>query len=264
MRWFKHMTSTTQDEKIMELLEVGGLEGYGFYWRLIELLALQMDKSTLTCSTTLSLSNLSRQCYLHHNKVSSLLGKLNDIGLITVSKTEVSGRVKYEITCHNLLKYRDEYTSKNKKIGTMSGHNRDNVGIQSGQCPAYTETETETETETKIDNVEPIKPPLTSGKIDKSAKVIQEFATAFGAFTLSEIEKSNVCKLIDKGCTPKDVTTAKNNNLEYMKSLKSEFAMRCVIAAKEQREATETPKNRTHEEIIAEAKRTYGQHLLVV
>ena len=32
MRWFKHMTATKDDEKIVELIAIGGLEAYGFYW----------------------------------------------------------------------------------------------------------------------------------------------------------------------------------------------------------------------------------------
>lgn len=39
MRWFKHMTASADDEKIAQLMSKTGLEGYGFWWRVVEIVA---------------------------------------------------------------------------------------------------------------------------------------------------------------------------------------------------------------------------------
>jgi len=144
MRWFKHMTAAKDDEKIVELLAIGGLEAYGFYWAVIELVARQMEKESGKCSVTYPLPYLSRQLYCHHNKVTNLLGKLQVTGLIDVDKIEVDGRVNFKLTCPNLLKYRDEYTTKKTK-------NRDNIETISRQTQEQeTDTETDTDIETDI------------------------------------------------------------------------------------------------------------------
>ena len=144
MRWFKHMTAAKDDEKIVELLAIGGLEAYGFYWAVIELVARQMEKKSGKCSVTYPLPYLSRQLYCHHNKVTNLLGKLQVTGLIEVNKIEVDGRVNFKLTCPNLLKYRDEYTTKKTK-------NRDKIETISRQTQEQeTDTETDTDTDTDI------------------------------------------------------------------------------------------------------------------
>jgi hypothetical protein len=141
MRWFKHMTATKDDEKIVELLAIGGLEAYGFYWAVIELIARQMEKESDKCSVTYPLPYLSRQLYCHHNKATNLLSKLQVTGLMEVNKIEVDGRVNFKITCPNLLKYRDEYSRRKDKT-------TDNIPTKSRQAP---EQETDTDTDTDID-----------------------------------------------------------------------------------------------------------------
>ncbi len=44
MRWLKHMTSTWDDEKIAAVVDELGLEGYGFWWRILEIIATQLDE----------------------------------------------------------------------------------------------------------------------------------------------------------------------------------------------------------------------------
>jgi hypothetical protein len=146
MRWFKHMTATKDDEKIVELLAFGGLEAYGFYWAVVELIARQMEKESDKCSVTYPLPYLSRQLYCHHNKVTNLLGKLQVTGLMEVNKIEVDGRVNFKITCPNLLKYRDEYTAKKTK-------NRDKIKTISRQTQEQ-ETDTDTDIEQNKDKEE--------------------------------------------------------------------------------------------------------------
>lgn len=115
MKWFKHMTGTFDDEKIARYVELCGLEGYGFFWRIIELIAAQVEKDNEKCDVTYSLPTLSRLCYSHHNKVGKLLVTLGVTGLMTISKSEVAGVVSFSIKCPNVLKYRDEWTARKQK-----------------------------------------------------------------------------------------------------------------------------------------------------
>lgn len=134
MKWFKHMTGSIDDEKISRLLDIAGLEGYGFYWRIIEIIAGQIGKDSEKCEVTYSLPSLSRLTYSHHNKVGNLLGKLQVTGLIDVSKSELDGRVNFTLKCRNILKYRDEWTARGEKtresLGSHSGATPEEIQIQ--------------------------------------------------------------------------------------------------------------------------------------
>lgn len=45
MRWFKHITSSWEDERLASATAEYGLEIYGFWWRLLEIIGRQMDKT---------------------------------------------------------------------------------------------------------------------------------------------------------------------------------------------------------------------------
>ncbi len=136
MRWLKHMTATRRDEKIAAYMDDCGkdaIEGYGFWWLLLEVIAEQMTKDDMKCSATYSLPQWSHHLYSHHHRVGKYLGKLEGNGLVTLEKHEG----KITVTIPNLLKYRDEYT---RKSGQVSGQPPDNI-------PPRTDTEAETDRE---------------------------------------------------------------------------------------------------------------------
>jgi len=45
MKWFRHETDAIHSEKLAKLIMEFGFEGYGRYWRLMELVAERMDKT---------------------------------------------------------------------------------------------------------------------------------------------------------------------------------------------------------------------------
>lgn len=106
------MTGSSDDEKLSELIAECGLEGYGFWWRLLEIVAAQMAKNDEKCSAAYPLSQWSRLLYCHHHRVSKYVGKLGVIGIVTVGYESSNGTSKIRVTIPNLLKYRDEYTKK--------------------------------------------------------------------------------------------------------------------------------------------------------
>lgn len=187
MRWFKHMTDTKNDEKIVSLISKVGLEGYGFYWSILEIIGKQMEKDSEKCSVTYPLPYLSRQLYCHHHKVSNLLGNLEVTGLMIVSKVEVKGVVNYTISCPNLLKYRDEYSSKKVK-------NRDTIPTDSRQTPDQEQIQIQN-TDTDTDIVAPISdslptPPTKKAKRKKEiTEVDQDFMNKMEeCFPLIDVE----------------------------------------------------------------------------
>ena len=137
----KHLTTAHLDESMAELIEECGLEGYGFYWVLCELIGQSMEKGSDRCELTYSLTQWSRKLYSHHNRVGKYLGKLGVMGRVEV--TYIEGKVRVSIP--KLLKYRDEYNKK------------------SGQTPDTDRTvDRETETEGKTET-ESTKPPFGDG-----------------------------------------------------------------------------------------------------
>ena len=51
MKWFKHMTGSWDDEKLSAVIDILGMEGYGFYWRLLEVIAEKLDANNETSCT---------------------------------------------------------------------------------------------------------------------------------------------------------------------------------------------------------------------
>lgn len=152
MRWFKHMTQTRSDERISALIDKCGMEGYGFYWAVLEIVANVMDK-TDRCEVTYSLTTWSSMLLLHHNKVRYLLGNAEVTGLMSVRCVGSNWTVKVP----NLLKYRDEWASR--KVGT-----RELIGSNSGVT-----REQDTETETQIETEEIKAKAFMSGKPDDAS-----------------------------------------------------------------------------------------------
>lgn len=234
MRWFKHMTGTWQDEKIAELVAEHGFEGYGFYWRTLEIIAANSDENS-RYSCQLSAKVWSKLYGISAKRCQKLLEVLAKLRLV---RLKISEKI-IDISIPNIGKYRDEYS---RKSSAEKSKTPDKLRTNSGQTPAYPDTESDTEPETDLDtDTDPSKKiedtPLnlspSKGKISADKKQIVEFQKAMGAFSLTEVEKMNVTLLIDAGCKPEDVLTAKSKSPEYVKSFKSEFAMRQINSARQ-------------------------------
>jgi len=109
MRWLKHLSATWDDEKIADMVADGGLEIYGFWWRILEIIAKQMTGSSgATCCYPVKVwarfAGISPKTFRKFSKI------LEEKKLINLKNSENN----FTITVDNLLKYRDEYTSRNK------------------------------------------------------------------------------------------------------------------------------------------------------
>ena len=142
VRWFKHMTDADDNEKLSRLQDEFGLEGYGFWWRVVEIIAKRVNEENQT-DLCYSAKSWARRIGVSTRKFKKLLSFCAGIGLVSASHE----KDMITVNMPNILKYRDEYTAKKGRTKSVS----DDV---SGQCPdsrarALTDTETDTDTETE-------------------------------------------------------------------------------------------------------------------
>jgi hypothetical protein len=108
VNWFKHKThDCLQSESLSVLLAKEGFAGYGRWFRLLEIVAAQMDKTD--------------RCHAEYpiGKWCSLLGLKQKklISFLELTENELKTNIKHSeniirIEIPNLLKIRDEYTAR--------------------------------------------------------------------------------------------------------------------------------------------------------
>jgi hypothetical protein len=118
MRWFKHISRTTSDDKIARLIARHGHAGYGLWWMVLETVAEHIEKGSEDCSVMLPRKSWASRLHIYPNRVSSSLRSLAELKLISIS----TRRDELQVSIPNLRKYRDEYTFR---VGSRSGVNRE-------------------------------------------------------------------------------------------------------------------------------------------
>lgn len=109
MRWTKHLTLAHADKALAAILEEFGAEGYGVYWLMIEDIAAPMEKDKMIDpSATHSWVKWSQICHCSVRVLKSIANRLEEKKLIDL----ISIDNRSQITIHNILKYKDEYSKK--------------------------------------------------------------------------------------------------------------------------------------------------------
>jgi hypothetical protein len=121
MKWFKHLSTARNDERLSKLEDKCGLEGYGFYFKLLEIVSEVMDSTDLH-ERTYSLSRWGRHTNITSKKWLFLAQCCSDVGLITLSRCSDDALTMpqrcsddYIVKIPKLLKHRDNYT-KNLQV----------------------------------------------------------------------------------------------------------------------------------------------------
>jgi hypothetical protein len=109
MKWFKHEVDAIHSEKLTRLKSEFGFEGYGRYWRIMEIVAERMDGSNrchaeLPEKEWLNLLSIRRPLF---DRYLFVIGSLFDSWRITTDKEKLLIRIEIP----NLLEKRDNYTS---------------------------------------------------------------------------------------------------------------------------------------------------------
>ena len=114
MKWFKHYTCSSDDEFIAGLEEEFGLEGYARWWKLLEAIAKQMDK-TDRCFAEYSWNKWQTFLKAKRKKLETFLEYSENKLKINVEQNENILR----ISCPKLLQIRDNHT-KNLQVADKS------------------------------------------------------------------------------------------------------------------------------------------------
>lgn len=108
MRWFKHYTDAFDDEGFDVLMDqFGGLEGYGIFWRVVEMVAKQMDGSD-RCEASYSIKTWCRKLGVRTKKFDRFLAVVQQELNFHVEKSDKSITVRIP----KLLSLRDEWSRK--------------------------------------------------------------------------------------------------------------------------------------------------------
>jgi hypothetical protein len=134
MKWFKHQSTARNDEKIALLEDLAGLEGYGFYFKVLEIIAESMDDSSKN-HAEYSVSMWSKKVNVLPAKFKKLALACAEVGVFLVEnntkneqkeskniakreqKQSKNRSETYKITSPNILKFRDNYT-KNLQVAS--------------------------------------------------------------------------------------------------------------------------------------------------
>ena len=87
MLWLKHYNTTWDDEKIATIVDKFGLEGYGYWWRLLEIISQQNLAKNPPEITLPIRTSLSRFCLQNRRRFLAVLENLAETELI-IKKTE--------------------------------------------------------------------------------------------------------------------------------------------------------------------------------
>ena len=110
MKWLKHETDAMDSEKMKMIIHEFGFEGYGWFWRVMEIIAKQMDE-TGRCHYDQPVSEWCGNLKVKQRKLRKFLELTT---LQSITKVVYSGD-KLRIEIPNLLKKRDNY-SKNLQV----------------------------------------------------------------------------------------------------------------------------------------------------
>lgn len=145
MKWFKHISTTYQDEKIAKVIDVLGIEGYGFWWRMLEVVAEKMENNETEISYPIKyFANIFGFSEKKFEKFLKIFENF-EIFFVNFEKKQNNFSKKSQtvvtVNIPNLLKYRDEWTERKSK---KSGVTRELLETNSA---------TETEEELNINNI---------------------------------------------------------------------------------------------------------------
>jgi len=107
IKWFKHETDSKDSEKLKDVIAEFGYEGYGWYWRIMEIVAGKMDE-TRRCHYEQTVSEWCSNLKVKQKKLSLFLELIKNQFNIKL----VYHEKKLRIEIPNLLKKRDDYSRK--------------------------------------------------------------------------------------------------------------------------------------------------------
>lgn len=146
MRWFKHMTASYDDQKLSLMVDELGMEGYGFWWRMLEVVARELEPGQEP-ACEYSLRKWGEFFGFSAKKFEKFAKIFQKFEIFQIIFSE-NGKNTVRVCIPNLLKYRDEYSERKAR--------------KSGQCPDSIGRKSAPNTDTEIDNINTHPLPLAS------------------------------------------------------------------------------------------------------
>ena len=122
--YFPHYSNARNDSKVIKLRRVLGLEGYGIYFMLLEILREQT-------AFKLSISSLEDLAYEWHTSKEKVISVINDYGLFTIE-----GDVFYSL---NLINYLQPYLEKSQRARDAANKRWSNAKAYANALPQQCE-----------------------------------------------------------------------------------------------------------------------------
>ena len=218
MKWFKHFSDASNDEELALLIDEFGGDGYMFYWRALETIALHMKPDTQQTLLTYSWRIWSQKIGLSQQKLKKICN------FITTKFEESSEKVRTKsllfiknienalsIDCPKLLSIKDNYFKDSRKT-----------------CKRLESQEVEVEVEEEIPSIVP--PREDGGSVGN----LSSCKTKNSASPSSTLEDRSV--LATPPDRPKQPMQHVDNNVDYLSASFSESYQQVIDLWKSERE----------------------------
>lgn len=120
MKWFRHETAAHTNLKLQNVIEVFGMEGYGYFWACLEIIGLQGENFRLKSEKNWKIY-LKKQTNIPIEKQETLLSFFSENNLI-----DKKALIKGDLSFPKMGEYSDNYT---KKVRRVSVQGTDNVAL---------------------------------------------------------------------------------------------------------------------------------------
>lgn len=108
MRWFKHDSTAQNDAKLKKLRIKHGLEGYGLYWFILELICDSVDEHNLTFELEHDAEIIAHDTGIHRERVEEMMMYMCNLGLFE--------NTEGVITCIKMAKRLDQSQTSNPNM----------------------------------------------------------------------------------------------------------------------------------------------------
>lgn len=105
MKWFKHFSDASHDEKMSEVLDLHGANAYGVFWLIVEAIAMQMDDS-VKCEARYSMKKWANITHVDRRTLARYLQTFNILTLIVQQNCDKFVTIKIP----KMLELRDNHT----------------------------------------------------------------------------------------------------------------------------------------------------------
>ena len=113
IKWFKHMTDMSADVKVKRLIRKHGVQGYGLYCYILELIVRKLEtESPLPCLEE-SAQDIAGDLVMDTVKVEEIMHYAIDQGLLEFD--QITGR----IVAHKIYKYLQQSETRSQEIRSM-------------------------------------------------------------------------------------------------------------------------------------------------